>query len=348
MLTEEQLRRICVKPDLTEAHLGNLPDTYQWAPVLRGGRKHMAVAARVMGLEFCPGAIFTGPEGNGRHTTAYALAKTLCTDRDGYRSLISIHGDDLNFEDREDVYAVVSQLTKVAKVTTALVVILDRPDLSEHNHLIQRTLLRLQKAMQAENMKLYLIVIAPSAEDLCEQMLSSFPLYHCPCPDRDMVKKQIKTMLKKPVPISIEGITDKDLINAADGLSWKQLKDLHQNLLRLTVLHYALNKKKYDAKGLTEEQVYQEGHAKLSRSDVQKVLDSMSQQRQTGAVATYYGGPAMQMPMTRSGGAMDLDPTDMANVTEDPDPIGVDAFTQLINSMHHLTVEDDGSCDDLF
>ena len=31
MITDEQLHRICVKPELPEGHLGTLPDTYQWA-----------------------------------------------------------------------------------------------------------------------------------------------------------------------------------------------------------------------------------------------------------------------------------------------------------------------------
>lgn len=351
MLTDEQLRRICVQPNLPEANLVTLPDTYQWASVLRSGRKHMSVAARVMGLEFCPGAIFTGPEGNGRHTTAYALAKTLCADKDGYRSLISIHGDDLDFEDREDIYAVVGHITKIAKISTALVLILDRPDLSKHNSLLQRTLLRLQQTLLDEKLKLYLIIITGSAEDLCAELLSNFPRYHCPRPDRATVKKHIKKMLKEPVPITIDGISEADLTAAAEGLSWKQLWDLHQNLLRLMVLQYAMNKKKYDATGLTEEQIYQQGKIKLSRSAVQMILDSTADQKYTTAavapMAAYYGGPAMPVPATRAG-VQDWDSSEIPNLEDDTTPMEVSAFTRLVQSMHQLTVDDDGSADDLF
>ena len=351
MLTDEQLRRICVKPNLPEANLVTLPDTYQWAPVLRSGRKHMSVAARVMGLQFCPGAIFTGPEGNGRHTTAYALAKTLCADKDGYRSLISIHGDDLDFEDREDIYAVVGQITRIVKMSTAMVLILDRPDLSKHNSLLQRTMLRLQQTLLEEKLRLYLIVIADSAEDVCGELLSCFPRYHCPRPDRAAVKKWVKKMLREPVPIHIEGINEGDLAAAAEGLSWKQLRDLHQNLLRLMVLQYAMNKKKYDAKGLAEEQVYLEGKIKLSHSAVQMILDSTADQKYTTAaaapVAAYYGGPVMPMQAARTG-VQDLGSTEIPNLDDDPDPIAVSDFTRLVQSMHQLTVDDDGSDDDLF
>lgn len=346
MLTDEQLHRICVKPELPEDNLGTLPDTYRWAGVLRGGRKHMAVAARVLGLEFTPGAIFTGPEGNGRHTTAYALARTLCADRDGYRSLISIHGDDLDFEDREDIYAVVERVTKVAKVSTALVLIVDQPGLSRHNLLLQRLLLRVQAALLRENLRLYLIVITEKAEDISPELMSRFPRYHCAPPDDKAVKKWASRILKEPVPLKIAGTTASDLAAAARGLSWKQLKDLHQNLLRLTVLQYAMNKKAFDAKGLTEEDVYRGGKITLDKSVIAGILESTAHQRTVAApVAAYTGMPMMPMMKANPSYAFadSLDPAVSAEEDQVPETMEVSEFTRFVESMRHLTVEDDGS-----
>lgn len=342
MMTDEQLHRICVKPELPEEHLGTLPETYQWAGVLRGGRRHMAVAAQVMGLEFSPGAIFTGPEGNGRHTTAYALAKTLCSDRDGYRSLISIHGDDVDFEDREDVYALVDRVTKVARATTALVLILDQPGLSKHNLLLQRLLVRSQKALLREKLRLYIIVIADTPQEVGGEIMSRFPRYHCACPDETAVKKWVKSILQEPVPIKIQEISPSELAVAVQGLSWKQLKDLHSHLLRLMVLQYALKKKSFDAKGITEEQVYREGRVTLEKAAVRMILDSTAAQRQAVASeGVYFGTPVMQR--ISPYGDLDLTPSGIPEAEQIPETMEISEFTRLVQSMHQLTIDDDGS-----
>lgn len=338
MITDEQLRRICMKPELSEEHLGTLPDTYQWAGVLRGGRRPMAVAAQVLGLEFAPGAIFTGPEGNGRHTTAYALAKTLCSDRDGYRSLISIHGDDVDFEDREDVYALVERVSKVARVSTALVLILDQPGLSKHNLLLQRLLVSSQKALLREKLRMYIIVIADTPEEVSGEMMSRFPRYHCACPDETAVRQWAKTILQEPVPIKIQGFTASQLAAAVQGLSWKQLKDLHGHFLRLTVLQYALKKKSFDAKGITEEQVYREGRVTLDKTAVEMILDSTAAQRRV--VSTE--GVAFAPPMMDRWSYSDTEPG-IPDVEQIPETMEVSEFTRLVQSMHQLTIDDDGS-----
>lgn len=344
MMTDEQLRRICVEPEMPELNLGTLPDTYQWAGVLRGGRKYMAVAAQVMGLEFSPGAIFTGPEGNGRHTTAYALAQTLCADRDGYRGVISIHGDDLDFEDRDDIYPVVEYITKVAKATEALVVIVDQPGLSRHNSLLQRLLLRVQSTLLRAKLKLYLILITDKAEDVCSEMMSRFPRYHCAPPDQTAVKKWVKKILKEPVPINIADTSASDLAAAVQGLSWKQLKDLHNHLLRLTVLQYALRKKSYDAKGLTEEQVYRDGKVKLERGVIRAILDSTASQRYTVTpMGGYISAPAMQMMPTAPFASSPTSAVSTEPVNEeDVEPINISEFMSIVNDLHNYIEEDPG------
>lgn len=344
MITQEQLYRICVEPEMPEINLGKLPDTYQWAGVLRGGRKYMAVAAKVMGLEFSPGAIFTGPEGNGRHTTAYALAQTLCADRDGYSRILSIHGDDLDFEERDDIYTVVEYVTKEAKEATALVLIVDQPGLSRHNSLLQRLLLRVQSALLRAKLKLYLILITDKAEDVCPETMSRFPRYHCAPPDQAAVKKWAKKIMREPVPINIADTKDSDLAAAVQGLSWKQLKDLHHHLLRLTVLQYAMRKKSYDAKGITEEQVYREGKVKLDRGIIHMILDSTAGQKYaTAPVGGYIGGPVMQMMPTAACNAPSVNINTEPVNEEDIEPIDISDFTNIINNLHSFIDEDPGN-----
>ena len=186
MLTDAKLRRICARADTGNLLLQQLPKTCQWADILRTSVKHLETAHRVMGLEFCPGAIFTGPEGNGRHSHANALANNLMEKAD-YRNVISIHGSDLEFENSDDLFDVLDRLEKIAIGSGKLVLLLDQPELSDHNLRFQNQLLRMQQSLLADGKNLFLILIADSADDVAPTLLSRFPRYHCPKPNSETI-----------------------------------------------------------------------------------------------------------------------------------------------------------------
>lgn len=280
MLTEDKLRRICVRAETMDYALGTLPDTYQWAPVLRTAIRQMPVAQKVMGVAFRPGIIFTGPEGNGRHSTAYALANNLA-EKAGYQTMMSIHGSDLDFEDPDDIYSVLDFLEKIAAASGNMVLFLDQPGLSRHSLRFQNQLLRSQQRLLREKKTIFLIVIADSAEEVAPTLLGRYPHCHCPRPDTAAASRFVDNMLKKPVPIHMDKVTKADILLAVRGCSWKQLADLHEQLLRLVILGYVRKSKSFAEQGIPEEKVYQDGLIQLSQDAVRMVLDSVAAQNVT-------------------------------------------------------------------
>lgn len=295
MLTEAKLRRICTRADTGRVLLQQLPKTCQWADILRTSVKHLETAHRVMGLEFCPGAIFTGPEGNGRHTHANALANNLVEKAD-YRSAISIHGSDLAFQDPDDIFDLLDFLEKIAMGSGKSVLLLDQLELSDHSIRFQNQLLRMQQSLLANGTSLFLILIAGSAEDVAPTLLSRFPRYHCPAPNSEAITAFVEDMLTNPVPIPMEKGVKAGIAPALKNCSWKQLKDLHTQLLRMIVIHYQLNFRKYKESGLTEEQVYQDGHIQLSAKAVKLVLHCVTSQNPLPVM------PIPTMPMSMMPG----------------------------------------------
>lgn len=293
MLTDEQLRFICAEPLLPPITLMSLPDTYPWVAVLRGGRKRMPGSEAALKLEYSPGAIFTGPQGNGRHSTAYALANTLCRDFGGKAALRCICGDDLELEDRSDMFKLLEYVTRTAQDSGALILLLDQPGDDHYSMMFQRYLVRIQRQLKAVNILLYLIIIAGSADEVNRELLNSLPRYHCMPPDRKAVKQWAERIMETPVPIRIEKMSAADVAAAAQGLSWKQLSDLHDALRRLLILHYALNAQNYRKNGLTEEMVYAQGKIVLPKAEVSPILAAASAQKvqlaaQTGVMTTSF------------------------------------------------------------
>ena len=287
MLTEDRLRRICVQIETGTLLLQDLPKTYQWVDILRTTVKNLDNAYRIMGVEFRPGAIFTGPEGNGRHSHAYALANNL-KKSGGYKITIGIHGSDLEFDDSDELYSVLDCLEKIVMSSGNVVLILDQPELGEHSSRFQNQLLRLQQSLQRCQKSLFLIVITEAVENVISGLQSAFPRYHCPKPNAAAIGTFVDNMVKKPVPLQISKITKADILKAVKNCSWKQLSDLHTQLLRLLVIHYQLNYKTYKNQGYTEEQVYGEGRIKLPSEPVNAVLRSVADQNRRPAT------PAMQ------------------------------------------------------
>lgn len=335
MLTEAKLRRICVPVDTGKLLLNQLPKTCPWANLLRTSIRHLETPYQIMKLEFCPGAIFTGPEGNGRHTHANALANNL-VEKSGYQAVIGIHGSDLDFEDPDDVYDVLDFLEKIARSSGKTVLLLEQPELSDLGLRFQNHLVRLQQSLLAADKTIFLIIIARAAGDVAAAALSRFPRYHCPRPNTSAITAFVDNMLKNPVPIQMEKVTKPEIINALKGCSWKQLNDLHTQLLRMVVIEYQLHIRKYREKNLTEEQVYKEGHIKLSAKAVNAVLACVMDQNAASAVAAmpvaagvpYVAGTAAAPAVTLNNTAAVSDKVPVVSTDEEVDPN--DPIAQMI------------------
>ena len=96
MIQDHQLQELCTQREPMLV-LGSLPDTFQWKRVLMISCKDTDTARSILKLTLPTGAVFTGPAGNGRHTTAEALAGSLYNKGRNYAQVLCLHGEDLDF-----------------------------------------------------------------------------------------------------------------------------------------------------------------------------------------------------------------------------------------------------------
>lgn len=277
MLTDEKIHRIFAPVLMHDLPLSKLPKTYPWTEVLANSIKLSPTAAKLMGLTFSRGAIFTGSAGNGRHTSAWALANTL-VEKAGYASVCTIHGRELDLEDLRDLDTIAEYLEKLVLANTKLVLILDGPEDSVASHSLQEQLILLQKKLLQNKNGLFLITVADSADCVSPAMMRQFPCYHCPNPDHATVKEFVNNFLKVPVPLNLDGIAPKEVLEHLQGCSWKQLTDFHTQLLRLLVSTYQANEST-QYKDVSEEEAYKKGLVVLPKQKVKAILSAASAQK---------------------------------------------------------------------
>ena len=293
MMRDQQLNEICIRREPALV-LGSLPDSFQWKRILMISCKDTKTAKELLGLTLPTGALFIGPAGNGRHTTAEALAGSLYKGSN-YSQVLCLHGEDLDFEDPADVAAVLKHTATLTQQGD-MVLILDRPELSRHSLTIQRRLLRFQDVLGQQGIRLFLILITDTVQDLDPEILSRHPLYPCPCPDEETVREWVGTILKKPVTIKISRMNADSLTERLTGLSWKHLQDFHSHLKRLLIYkwRFFLRDKQ------TEEETYKSGSVTFGYEDIAPVLASLDALR-----PKIESGPVMYAPIpmqqTQSG-----------------------------------------------
>ncbi len=301
MVSEDQIRRICAQAFMHNLPLSALPPSFHWAGILNMSLVKRPDAFDAMSLGFCRGSVFTGPEGNGRHSYAWAMANTLMRDAE-YKGVYVIHGCNLDFEDPNDIYTVLQYLKSQVRSKGKLVLLVDQPELSEQGILFQHQLACLQQSLLQEGRPLFLMVISDSLEHVAPAMLRQFPHYHCPRPNAAAVADFVKQMLEHPVPVRLENLTALDIIQAAQGFSWRQLTDLHNQLLRLIVSEYVADPGRFQ--DLPEADVYRKGLIRLSQSTVRQILHSASlQNSQTVPVPMPLSGTAGASPAVHTDSA---------------------------------------------
>lgn len=253
----------CVKLPASKYTLSTLPSTYRWAHILHHTRKGISA----MGIPPVYGVVFTGPAGNGKHSTAEALAMTLANQENAPHACLRISGCTLDTEEVADACAALDAVDAAFNAQQSWVcLLLDQPEQSRHNLAIQEHLYRKFLSRQT---KLFPILI-------CEDVSAVHPTFLkyltvCPCLNPDEATRQnwFEDILaggseKKNAPLNLLGMNHISLARETDGFSWKQMSDLRTLLLRETVSKYLRNITAYNP-----EKDPNKGHQLLTTGKIQ-------------------------------------------------------------------------------
>lgn len=277
--------------NLSETKLGGLADTFFWAPVLRAtmltGPDQLLNA---LGLRKQNGTIFTGADGNGRHTTAEALAASLCNPKaaEPYHFL-RIAGWELDFENACDVYALMDAIVGCGKETGRLCLLLDSPEDSRWGLPVQRRLVGL---LDAEEFSLYLILICGEQKMTAPELRRRLRVCHCPPPTYEQREAWFADKLFTPVPIPMKSMTYRDLAKKTGGLSWKQLNDLVDSMRQLLAWRHFMQYHDNGGKLSELERALQGGAIELDEKDIAQLLLGIP-----GQNPPPYAGQILQMPV---------------------------------------------------
>lgn len=254
--------------------LSDLPDTYHWKDILRSAvnmrladdrmaGKACCLTAQGMQLQpFC-GAILTGSQGNGRHSTAEALAGTITAPH-----YVRLYGAELDYEAPDRAIAAVNALGQTAAREKGLCLLLDDPQHCRHSRMIQTRLLRM---LEETKDPLYLIIVTDKPESVIPGLHSYLLCCHCTPPTTAERKRYLKSQYQwipqeeadggkktpKPTPYKLADFDMTDLAEETEGFSWSQMEQLMRHL-RYQLYLYAMNQCK---KELEEEEALEQSEA---------------------------------------------------------------------------------------
>lgn len=251
--------------------LGKLESTYYWAGILRCS----VVGNPVLNLAPMQGVIFSGPPGNGRHTTAEALAGSLRGMKFHY--FLRISGCTLDTEDVADACAVIESVNAALHKHEKVCLLLDCLEHSRHCLSIQEYLYQLHTAWRGN---LFLILITGDASRISPNLLRQFPLCHFQKPDETTRQRWLMEVLsgnpkKNLVPINIDGGTNHITIaRATKDFSWKQMADLCVMMRRTIAFKYLSNPTVYNPSMTpgTDSKLWKEGAIHLASEEVQDLI----------------------------------------------------------------------------
>lgn len=263
--------------NLSETKLGGLADTFFWAPVLRATMlTGPAQLLNALGLRKQNGTIFTGADGNGRHTTAEALAASLCNPKAAEPfHFLHIAGWELDFENACEVDALMDAIVCCGQETGRLCLLLDSPEDSRWGLPVQH---RLAGLLDTEEFFLYLILICGEQKMAVSELQRRLRVCHCPPPTDEQREAWFADKLFSPVPIPMKAMTHRDLAKKTEGLSWKQLNDLVDAMRQLLAWKHFM---RYHANGsvLSElERALKGGAIELDEKDIAQLLHGIPSQ----------------------------------------------------------------------
>lgn len=249
-LKPEKLRQR-VDRNVPTKKLGELGETFVWAPVLRGsllvGPEELLTA---FDLQKPKGVIFTGSCGNGRHTTAQALAATICNPKFPHPPhYLKLTGWELDCEDAAEAEALIDCAMEFAENGNALCLLLDSPEESRHSRQVQQYL---AEQLERDDLCLMLILITRESDMVFPPLLREMKRYHCAAPTCAQREAWFAKKLFEPTCVPIENMTHVDLAKRTEGFSWKQLNDLLDSMRQyLAMEHFT----KYKQSGGSKEKL---------------------------------------------------------------------------------------------
>lgn len=273
--------------------------SYYWAHLL----SKILYGVPDMGLPPVSGVIFSGPLGNGKHTTAEALAGTLKNRSQNPWYCLRTCGYTLDPEDVADACAVLEQVDDVLQQGTRVCLLLDCPEHSRHSLAIQEYLYQLFLARPG---KLFPILITEHLSNIIPELQRK--LLSCPCPKPDQSTRQrwILSQLNGKIPINFsDDVNHISLARDTKDFSWKQMADLRMLMLRTIAFKYLSSPKTYNPNAIPglEKQLLREGKVTLNRDDVQDILFLIRSQNTpaTQGMVQYVAAGAAPAPAVSSG-----------------------------------------------
>lgn len=236
---EELKERLDV--NIPSVELNDLPGTFLWVPVLKSNLLNMPDELKeIFKFANFNGAIFTGAAGNGKHTTAEALAATICNPkRKNITHYIKISGMDFNCENEEDAVESVSFLANIAEECKRLCVYFDSPEDCKFVQIVQYYLSEILDYFEDEPNRFRVIIVTEKPECLYHGLTRKLKLCPCNCPTDAQRQEYLKIKLCKDVEIPFEGLSYMDVSKRTKGFSWKQLSELTNSIYeKLAYKHY--------------------------------------------------------------------------------------------------------------
>lgn len=236
---EELKERLDV--NIPSADLDDLPGTYLWGNILKLNLLNLPDELKKnFKISAFNGAVFTGAAGNGKHTTADALAATICSPkRKNITHYIKIRGKDFDCETEDDAVESISYIAEIAQKCQRLCVYFDSPEECKFSQVVQFYLSEMIEYYEDEPTRFRVIIVSEKPEFIYHGLTRKLKLCPCSLPTDSQRSEYLRTKLCKEVEIPFDGMSYVDISKRTKGFSWKQLSDLTNSIYeKLAFKHY--------------------------------------------------------------------------------------------------------------
>ena len=214
-----------------------LPDSYIWSQQLLGminlGKTQQSFYKNNLPTTPLSGAVFAGAAGNGRHTTAEALAMSLALQHKDANILhLRLRGAFLDFEQPDTALKALASPRDAFRSADGMCLLLDEPQDCRHSRMLQSHLLMLRSAFRREcpTKPFYLIIVTDSVDSVLSGLLRELPLLACAAPTTDERRAWLSAQLRSGIKKITAEISMADLAAKTEGFSWYQLQQLRSYL----------------------------------------------------------------------------------------------------------------------
>lgn len=271
-MTLEQLRSR-LDQDLPEIKLSHLESSYTWASLLLAAMIPNDTITQLLELKPLRGVIFTGRPGNGRHTTAEALAGSLCPAK--YSRFLRISGRELDPETPSELLSAVDSIGELAREVGSLCLLVDQVEESRWAMPLQNYLARLMMELEAP---IFVIVITDDVELVHGPLARMAMNCYCTAPSAAQRQEWLAVKVNEPVPLRVDGMSVKELTQETEDFSWRQMADLWNCMKLRLVWKVVERQKEFIAEKKSLKKVLSDGLVHLDRGDLMEILHSLRDQ----------------------------------------------------------------------